>query len=248
MSKMLAGLHVLLPRPEHQARSLAERIEALGGRVIIAPVMAIEPITPAITAWPEDGIYIFTSRNAVENCPPTLPRQATVLAIGPATGSALEATGFSHITLAPPPGNSESLLTLPILQSPITRPVILVKGAGGRDVLPTILAQRAQRFSAVETYRRVPAGIDPARLCQQIRSCDLIVITSGEIARNLSTLCQASCETELRSKKLLLINERLRNITDSLGLDKSPLIAVNATEMSLLETLIAYAKAHHEQR
>ncbi|MEN9727734.1 MAG: hypothetical protein RL434_2100, partial [Pseudomonadota bacterium] len=47
MSQPLEGYVVMVTRPEEQAHGLIDAIKARGGRVVFAPMIAIEPVESA---------------------------------------------------------------------------------------------------------------------------------------------------------------------------------------------------------
>jgi hypothetical protein len=101
VTESLAGLTVVVTRPERQARELAARLSAAGASVVEFPTLAIEPVTlsahdrgrlaPDAYDW-----TIYTSTNAVEQSLLQLrrPAQTRIAAIGNATARALRGQGF----------------------------------------------------------------------------------------------------------------------------------------------------------
>ena len=73
MSQSLAGLRVVITRPEIQAGGFADRLRALGAEPVLFPTIAIVPpemggpLDQAIARLRDYDWIIFTSVNGVEN-------------------------------------------------------------------------------------------------------------------------------------------------------------------------------------
>lgn len=190
----LSNLRVLVTRPAQQAQSLCAAIAALGGEAVPCPLLEIKPRAAAVPKHNYD-LVIFVSANAVTHGAALLksldpaPRLAV---IGHATATALKATGAAAAVVAPPPFNSESLLQLELLQVP-PKNILIVRGAGGRDVLLDTLNERGSEVDVVEVYERSPLVPDEqtrAELSDSLRQgvIDAITVTSVEIADVLCSL------------------------------------------------------------
>jgi uroporphyrinogen-III synthase len=182
---MSAGaLQVWISRSQPGADRQAQDIEAAGFRSLVVPVIGIEP-DPAV---PPDGpfdVVIFLSEHAVRLALSTFQSrpwfaQSQVLAVGERTATLLEEAGLSVLT--PPEPTSEGLLALDLLAAPQGLAILLVSGAGGRDMLADTLSGRGARVTRHACYRRVPAAaIDPSVL-----HCDAIIAASGEGLRAIA--------------------------------------------------------------
>jgi uroporphyrinogen-III synthase len=102
-------MRVIVTRPRDQARSLVERLEALGVDVVACPLIAIErtsdePVDAAGYDW-----LVVTSPNGAEEIARrglNLPR---VAAVGPGTAEALRASGIEP-AFVPDESSQEGLL------------------------------------------------------------------------------------------------------------------------------------------
>lgn len=98
---------VLITRPAHDARILAEECRAGGLEPVCAPVMEIENRTVDVDTH-DAGALAFTSANGVRafavNC---TRRDIAAFAVGPATAQAAYEAGFSRVTVCN--GNVQSL-------------------------------------------------------------------------------------------------------------------------------------------
>jgi len=156
----LAGVGVLVTRPEHQGEELKDAIKSAGGQAVMFPAMDISPRDTddiereLASLWPPDMV-IFVSANAVRHGIAHIGRSAPVVAaIGPATTQALETAGVRvHVT--PEEGiDSEHLLATPALTEVAGKTVIIVRGDSGRELLANELRERGAQVGYLSVYRR----------------------------------------------------------------------------------------------
>jgi len=90
-------MRLLLTRPQADSEALAERLQALGHGVVIAPVMEIRPIRTVLDFTGVQGIVV-TSRNGLAVLAAlTSRRDFPIYAVGPASAAAAAKAGFAHI-------------------------------------------------------------------------------------------------------------------------------------------------------
>jgi uroporphyrinogen-III synthase len=213
----LAGRGVLVTRPAGMAATLARRIERAGGRPILFPAIDIEalPRPAALERLGQYALAIFVSPTAVERALAAVaeaggpwPATLSVAAVGEGTRRALERAGFAEV-LAPRDGaDSEALLAEPGLARFSGKPVLIVRGAGGRDLLAAALAARGCRVELAECYRRVAPAGDTAPLLAAWAQGKVHAVTvfSREALDNLVTLLG---EARLRSAPLFVSHPRI---------------------------------------
>ena len=142
MSAPLDGRTLVVTRPAAQAGRVIELATRAGARCIAFPTLDIERLPLSADSLEDLGRAdwdwaIYTSTNAVEATFDALgraPATRHAAAVGRATARALEQRGVS-VSLRPETANSEGLLATPELQDVANTRVLLVKGAGGRDLL-----------------------------------------------------------------------------------------------------------------
>ena len=194
----LANIGVAITRPIDQAKKLTQLIQTAGGHVIAFPLIAIaelddythfEQVIADINTY--DWI-IFISSNAVQNSLPKLikqgiPHHLQFAAIGPTTAQSLQAFGINKVLIPQGRFDSESLLSLPQMQTMQSKKIMIVRGIGGRDVLANTLTERGAQVTFAECYRR----INPQTNCQLLAQAyddgklQAIVVTSSEAVRYL---------------------------------------------------------------
>jgi uroporphyrinogen-III synthase len=211
----LTALSVLVTRPAGQAASLCTRIEAAGGEAIPFPVIAIEPIAATAVTQNYD-LAIFTSVNALHHGLPLLRTDVTthIAAIGNATAQAIASANRPIAIVAPAPHTSESLLAMPELMDVSGKRVLIVRGAGGRDVLRTTLTERGAVVDYLEVYRRVPvnASADEVSALEdrwQNGGVDVVTLTSVEILDSLFSLLTDRGRVLLQQTPFVAVSERI---------------------------------------
>ena len=246
----LQGLRILNTRPEAQAHELNQAIIDAGGEAIAFPTIAIEPIPTA--SWLTDlpsldtvSQVIFTSSNAVHCFFAGLtkqrpwPEKIRVVAIGHATAQALEQ---HHIPVhfIPHHANSESLLELDSLQELNQEALFLIKGEGGRTLIPEVLATRGAIVSVINVYRRILPQFNPIELTQlwQNDAIDMIVFTSQEAMQNCFDLFGEQARAWLQKKPCVVISPRLAEAARLLGMKN----IITATPETILTTIASQSR------
>jgi hydroxymethylbilane synthase len=188
----LVGLRVLVTRSDHQAKALAEALQAEGAEVVICPVIRIEPI-----AVPYDRLglteydwLVLTSANGVDRWFELLrsadldfPTHIKVAAIGAQTASRLRARKIEP-AFVPDRYIAEDLadgLTAVIV--PQSR-VLLARAEGSREVLRDRLRAAGLQVDVVETYRAVPPPNLRQQLTEVLPGVDLLTFTSSSTVRH----------------------------------------------------------------
>jgi uroporphyrinogen-III synthase len=237
-------------------------IESIG----IAPIdIAVAPQPPDESVlspvWPpisrpigDYDILLFVSRNAVEGAfrfiEATDLRASTCFGvIGSATREALAAAlDYSHFDLADclvagEPYNSETLLQAQALQQVAGKRVLILRGQHGRSLLGDELARRGADVEYAEVYRRAVPRHGVEIFNQLSAPCfpTLVILTSDEGMHNLFKLVDASAARALCRVPWLLISERMRESARKLGHNATVLIARNASDKGIRQTICEWA-------
>lgn len=237
----LAGRAVLVTRPAERAEGLVARIAAAGGRPLRMPVIEI---LPRSLEWqPQPWAYaaaLFVSPAAVSHGLRALgltPSGAPPLgAVGPATARALEDAGF-RVDIGPGrSSDSEGLLEAPALarERIAGRPVLIVRGEGGRERLASDLVERGAQVDYAEVYRRGrPSRYDP----EVVAACDLVSATSAEGLRNLLAMITEQEGARLRELPLAVAGERIAAAARELRFTGPVISARQPGDEGLMEAL-----------
>lgn len=237
----LGGRGVLVTRPAAVAAPLAERIERAGGRAIVFPAIEIAalPRPAALDRLADFALAIFVSPTAVERALAMVgrwPGALPVAAVGEGTRRALERSGIGGV-LAPREGaDSEALLALPELARYCGARVLIVRGAGGRELLAQSLAERGCEVELAECYRRMPPTADPRPLLAAWADAKVHAVTvfSREALDNLTAIVG---EARLRETPLFVSHERIAEHAARRGLRA---IVAGPGDDAMVERLVGY--------
>lgn len=266
----LGGAGVWVTRPLHQARALAERIAAEGGRAVCLPAMDIVDVEDPKSVSDIVGrlelfhLAIFVSANAVnrglryvatrgEDGPmarvglsPGMagafwPASVPVAAIGKATAKALRAAGVPPDFQSAPPYNSESLVADRRLRTEAI--------AGARVVIfrgvggRALLGETLAGRSARVTYAEVYRRVLPGwrkTAPFPLDRIQVIVATSGEGLENLFAMAADAERERLRETPFVVIGERMAAAARDLGIRHPPIVAGTASDDGIMAALCAW--------
>jgi uroporphyrinogen III methyltransferase/synthase len=260
----LAGLTVLVTRPERQAQSMAGSLRKLGADVLIEPVIEILPPTEwsdldrAIRETVEGRVstLVFVSVNGVRffvdrstqlaqtaKLRETLKlAEVRVLGIGRATCEALADRDIEAMSV---PGKSDSssmanfLIDHPDDES--NGKTLIVRADRGSDLLPDCLSDAGFKFEQVVAYRSVDRKAVSANSMQAMAAgeIDWVTVTSSAIAESAVRLFGET----ISQTKLVSISPTTSTVLRELGY--SPAAEATAYNMSgIIEAIIAAREAN----
>lgn len=248
---------MLITRPAHQADALVHLVEAEGGEAIRLPTIEIAPpadpaaLDAVLKRWADFQLVIFVSPNAVRTA---LPRLRTFgiaptlpcAAVGQGTQQVLRAEGFENVLAPSARFDSEALLEMLPTASVAGKNILIVRGAGGRELLKETLSLRGARVSHAECYRRLaPRQPDVASLARLQRGeIDVISITSVEGLQNLYALVAPAHRQRLLATPLLVVGERQARAGRDLGFT-SVQVAARASDAAILDALRTWRVARN---
>lgn len=250
MTKTLAGLGVLVTRPQHQAEPLCRLIDAAGGRSLRFPGIAILPARDTADAVhlfaAEWDLLVFVSRNAVDYgfqlfTEGRLPASVAVAAVGRATASALSAAGREADLVPEHRYDSEGLLELPELRRMNGKRVLIVRGNGGFSLLGDTLRDRGAQVEYAEVYSRAPPQVEIDPWIERLRNeVHLVTATSAEIVQNLYRAFGPHGRPLLVDRPLVVISARIAVAAEELGF-KCIRTTERADDQAILKVLIELA-------
>ena len=229
----LQNRHIVVTRPQEQARKLSQLIEAQNGTVHLFPLIEIVPLEDysafhsTIAKLEGYDWAIFISSNAVENGMPKVkarkggfPHGLSFAAIGPVTAAGLQQYGVEQILTPQQRFDSEALLALPQMQDMAGKKIMIFRGVGGREVLADTLRERGAEVDFAECYRRVnpQRNADMLVTLWQNKQLDAIVVTSSEAMRHLLELPETGTADWLRSTPICVNHARIGELAQQQGL------------------------------
>lgn len=247
----LSDVTVVVTRPSHQAETLCQSIEDLGGSALRFPVIEIRPsensdrLKAQLNHLDSFQLAIFVSANAVFFAIQMLEKQQgwstdlAIAAVGQATARAIASNGLIVSHISPEPYNSEALLSLPELQSMPGQRVIIFRGNGGRDLLAKTLRERGAEVEYAECYQRVMPETNTSDLFQFLDEGRTmpIVVTSNESLRNLHSMVGQSHRQALLLSPLIVVSQRAASLAKELGFRQQAIVAKNASNDAILTAI-----------
>lgn len=246
MSLPLAGLRVLITRPQPQANRLADFLQAKGAKTTILPMVEIcpVPLEAALEEIEQFSKVIAISVPAVEIAhqklaelfsPEELCNRAWFTP-GKGTAKALREKGVqpqcpdSEFT-------SEAMLELPELKQVEGENILLLKGEGGRDLLNEELTQRGAKVVSLSLYRRQCPDYSPSEVETTLASAGInaIVATSGQILSNIQA-CSPNLQ-DMLPVPLIVPSPRVAEQAKEYGF-KKVVISQGAGNQDIAEALL----------
>ncbi|NRA69734.1 MAG: uroporphyrinogen-III synthase [Gammaproteobacteria bacterium] len=236
---------VLLTRPRDKNDELAEflsrqRIETLGRPMLeIVSVTSLTQQQQLVNLSRYD-IVIVISANAIkflENKVKVWPNNIDYYAIGAATAQQMLALGL--LVKSPNQPITESLLELSSLQRLSARRILILRGVGGRELLFEQLTGRGAIVEHCEIYQRQPVNYEPLKELTSWKKAKIktIVVTSGEILKNLLGLITKSSSSWLFDCNLVVPSQRVADLALEMGFMRC-FVATGADNNAILQTLL----------
>jgi uroporphyrinogen-III synthase len=241
----LTDLTVLVTRPAAQCAVLCEEIVRQGGSAIPFPAVEIEPVAVQTTVAAADyDLVVFVSVNAVEHGARQVSKGAgtKIAAIGRATAAALAAAELAADIVPEAGFTSEALLAHPQLQLTGGARVLIVRGAGGRELLKETFIAQGMSVETREVYRRLRPQVDAGRVAEiearwSDEGIDVVTATSMETLENLQAMLTERGRQLLSSTALLVPSRRIVAAAVSAGLRGEAVVAAGADDASMIGAL-----------
>ncbi len=266
MPSPLAGRHILITRPEHQAEATALRLRALGAVPVTIPLITLAPppdpvrVTASVRDLADYDLVTFTSANAVRYFLDALHAQGhgasrlsmnRIAAIGEGTACALDQAGVgAEIIPAIFVGEAlaQAVLEDPILQQLLPqRPprVLILRARVAREVLPQTLRAAGCLVDTVAVYetRLTPSAHGEELLSRlEAHALDDVLVTASSAATRLANLLGSRATSLLQGVTVASIGP----ITTTTLEDRGLAVHVTATEQTL-EGVISALEAYYRQ-
>ncbi len=258
--KPLAGIKILVTRPAHQAQKLCDMITQQGGQAVQLPVIEIVPqwdktLQQLIQTIDSFDFAVFISPNAVQYgiqailAQGKIPDKLKLVSIGKASAQKLQLLSNRAADIVPQGQyNSESLLAQSGLQSKAVKnkKIVIFRGAGGRELLATVLQERGAEVTYAEVYRRTIPSCNQNEFRQiWAKLPDIITLTSNEGLSNLLNLCRQNLAKgqldQLWQTPLLVVTDKMKHNARELGFQADILVAEKSADEAILKALRDYS-------
>lgn len=236
---------VVITRPLAQAGPLAERVAALGRTVEILPLLDIAPLADqrplqaALARLDRYTLVAFVSPNAVDAAFAHIrhwPAGVTAAVVGEGSRAALAAHGVPRIISPADSAHSDSEHLLQTLDLPSLagKPVLIIRGESGRELMADGLRAAGALVDVVPAYRRSVPPLTPAlaaRLTALLTQQNDWIITSSEALRGLCNLLakvdlqqadamQHNSVVAMQQQHLIVPHARIAETANNLGFSK----------------------------
>lgn len=227
-----SGLHILVTRPGAAGDELCNSITARGGKAMHFPVIAFAPpvdqaaFMHAIESLGRQDWVIFNSPQSVRAAVPAMrsvwpnfPETVKLVAVGAGTAYALREAGYLAALMPESDWSTEGLLALPEFEFVSDKNIMVVRGAGGRELLDKVLRERGADVTTCIAYRRILPVVNAAPCAQLVREhkLNLIVAGSFESVSNLQLLLGKDITPQLVEIPLVVMSERIKKLAAESG-------------------------------
>ncbi len=201
---VLGGRTVAVTRARAQASALSRRLEALGARVLQAPVIRVRPLPgPSLDPTPYDlvclsspnGVSALFARLAAGGRDARALAGARVAAIGPGTVQALAERGIAADVVpehSVAEGLAEALEDVPVERA------LIARASRARDVLPDALRARGIEVDVLDLYETIAEPLSASALAAASKA-DYITFTSSSTR---ALLPRGSCRPRAPARTL----------------------------------------------
>lgn len=236
---------VVITRPLAQAAPLAARIGALGRTVEVLPLLEISPLPDqsallaALARLPRYALVAFVSPNAIDAAFAHItqwPAGVTAAVVGEGSRAALAAHGVQNIVSPGDAAQSDSEHLLQSLDLPALngKPVLIIRGDSGRELMADGLRAAGAVVDVVPAYRRTVPDLTPAlaaTLRRLLAQQNDWIITSSEALRGLCGLLrqmdlqhpdamQHNSVVAMQQQHLIVPHARIAETANNLGFSK----------------------------
>jgi len=240
---------VVITRPLAQARPLAARVAALGRDVELLPLLEIAPLhdtgplRAALARLADYALVAFVSPNAIDAAFAHIrqwPAGVTLAVLGEGSRAALAAHGVTpdQVDIVSPAdsahSDSEHLLQTLDLAALAGRPVLIIRGESGRELMADGLRAAGAVVEVVPAYRRSVPALTPAlaaTLRRLLARQNDWIITSSEALRGLCDLLakldmeyadpvQQNSVVSMQQQHLIIPHARIAETANNLGFSR----------------------------
>ncbi len=253
-SSRLAGVTIVVTRPEPAASITARALAAAGATVMTIPLLEIKALPaaavvatfePLLSELVAPTTVIFVSTHAAQCGVPVLKKMRRFyplirhVAIGAATAAKLTSLGAAAVYVPAAGEDSESLLADPLFEKIRGQTIVIVKGAsdtGGRALLAESLTARGAIIVAMVCYKRCAIRLAPkARAALELAVLQSTHVLAGSV-ETLDALELNSGDILLsRIPHLLVPHKRIAAVAKARGVKRISVVSLE--DNSLVESL-----------
>ncbi len=252
----LKGKHILITRPEEQAKDFIEALKAQGAEPISFPTIRI--ISPrdwvkvdnAIENLTTYDVLIFTSVNGVKFFFQRLKekgknigslKKLKMVAIGPKTAAAIEQFHL-RVDIVPKKFQAESVVEALEKEGITGKRFLLPRAEKARDVLPKEITKRGGHIDVVTVYRtgKGEGNIQEVKELFRKRLIHVITFTSSSTVKNfVELLAEKNISKMIKGAVVASIGPITADTAASLGI-RTDIMPKNYTIPGLVKAISEY--------
>ena len=250
-ARPLEGRRVLLTRERAENRSLAKALKARGAEVFVLPAVETVSRDPengpeVIRSWNRLRWVAFASKNGVrffrgwlDAVRLPLPPHIRVAAVGSGTAEACAAAGFPVDEVPETFTGADLAARLAARHEPA--PVLLPRGAGGREELAAGLAAAGWEVLPLCLYETRRAALDPEALAELEAGVDAAVFAAPSAVKSLLEQAPVRARRALAAAKCVPIGPTTAEALRGAGLEPAAVPGRHTPEgiLAALESLFA---------
>lgn len=216
---MPVSLRILVTRPQPSAAATAARLEAMGHRTVLLPVMEAihQPLTALdALAQPHSAIAV-TSAEVFRALAPYREQlaphfQTTAYCVGPATAQAARQMGFQQVTSGTGTGVSLAKIVTDASAN-LADGLVYLAGWPRSPAFEAGLRAAGIACRTAETYRMSAITYAPETVEQLLQSPipDIALLYSHETARHFFALLSPQTAQRISGMRLLCLSEHVAN-------------------------------------
>lgn len=216
------SIRVVILRPQTQAQSLAQALQAIegAGEIEILPMLEILPTVPEQTeldSFRQSAFVIVSSVNAINHLPISelkVLQNKAIVTLGEATAQAVRARGLEVFYTGPSGTTSEVLLRQLFLQTSTIqgKRIGLLAGWGGRTLLAQTLAERGAKIAWLRVYRSEIPKIDFRPILNRYQQDDrqtCFIASSSQILSHFYTLIPSDYLAWVQEMPIIVVSDRV---------------------------------------
>ncbi len=219
---------VLITRPHPQGEELSSLLESEGVSAVYHPLLEFQPeeaIPNLGQTISQANIIIAVSQPAVQFCDQQLrknsliwPQTPRYLAIGQKTARLLRKLSQQQVDY-PPHGDSEHLLSHPLLLNVKGLNIVILRGNGGREFLAEQLSLRGAYVKYCEFYRRkfIPFDASDKVAQWQKQNVSHMVFTSEEQLRFFVSQISQNDMLWIVNLQIFVPSQRIAQVAKEIG-------------------------------
>lgn len=214
-------MYAILTRPELESKSMAKKLESLGIRTLIEPMLTIKPCEEVqallkLLTWDEPLSVITTSQHAIRPLASvTTHRDFPLYVVGESSRDLAEYLGFTNIVLGH--GHASSLLDIIAKSGPTNHHYYYLSGQDITENIPEHLARMGracQRYTVYRAEKQQRFSEATCRLLANHTDVVALFFSTRSAEAFMQCVANAHCASALRAMIAFTFSEKIATSLD----------------------------------